>query len=436
MNKAILGIALPAIVANITVPLLGLIDMGIAGHLGRTEYIGAMSVGPLMFNLVYWNFGFLRMGTSGITAQFFGSGDMAGACRTLVRAIALALIIAVGIIVLQYPLQWLAMLAVDPSEEVAALARQYFFIGVWGAPAVLAMMAVKGWFLGMQDSRTPMIISIAVNVVNIVASVTAVYVLDAGFVGIAAGTVIAEYSGLALSAYFVVRRHGPDMAGIDLRSSLRGDNLRKFFSVNRDIFFRSACLMLVTLSFTAIGARSGDVTLAANALMIQLFILFSYFMDGFAFAGEALVGRFCGARKPSDLRRCVRLIFGWGSAVTAAYTIAYAFFTPTIFGLLTDDAVVIAHAIDYRWWCVAIPVAGMAGFLWDGVFIGLTATRDMLASIAVSYALFFAVYLAPFGTADNDRLWGAFVGYLALRGIVQTLLYMRRARNFDSISAT
>ena len=425
MNKDILRIAIPSIVANITVPLLGLIDTGIAGHLGRTEYIGAMSVGALMFNLVYWNFGFLRMGTSGITAQFVGGGDIAGACRTLLRASALALVIATAIIALQYPLQWLAILAISPSAEVATLAKQYFFIGVWGAPAVLTMMAVKGWFLGLQDSRTPMIISIAVNVINIVASFTAVYAFDAGFTGIAAGTIIAEYSGLLLSAFFVIRKHGRDLKTAGMSSSLKRSSLGKFFSVNRDIFLRSVCLMAVTLSFTAIGARSGDVTLAANALMIQLFILFSYFMDGFSFAGEALVGKYYGARAYGELRKCVKTLFVWGVAVMAIFTIAYTFFAHSIFHLLTDDTAVIERAEEYRLWCMVIPAAGMAGFLWDGIFIGLTATRDMLLSIAASCLLFFAICFLPVGEICNHRLWAAFISYLAMRGALQTLLYRR-----------
>lgn len=436
MNKEILRIALPAIVANVTIPLLGMIDLAVAGHLGTAECIGAVAVGSMMLSLVYQNFGFLRMGTSGITAQAYGGRDFRQATLTLLRSSVLALLIGAVILLLQYPLQWLVLLVVGPSEEVLALARQYFFICVWGAPAMLIMMSVKGWFLGMQDSRTPMIISITVDATNAVASIIAVFLLGMGFVGIAYGTLLSAYVGLALSVFLIVRKHGSLFRGIALRQMWESSALGRLFRVNRDIFLRSACLMTVTLSFTAIGARIGDITLAVNAMMIQLFLLISYFMDGFAFAGEALVGRFYGAREYGSLRRCVKLLFGWGMAVMTVFAFVYGTFAPQLFGLLTDNPEVISAGLDYRWWCVAIPLAGMAGFVWDGVFIGLTATRGMLISVVVSCATFFAISFVPVGDFSNNRLWLAFIAYLAMRGAVQTVCYCMRFRKSDSRFST
>ena len=434
MNRRILGIAIPAIIANITVPLLGLIDLSIAGHLGSAECIGAIAVGSMMFSLVYQNFGFLRMGTSGITAQAFGSGDMHAAAITLMRAMLLASGIGIAILIMQYPLQWLVLLAIGPSPEVLHLAKSYFFICVWGAPAILLMMSVKGWLLGMQDSRSPMIISISVNVANVIASVTAVYVLKMGFIGIACGTLISEYIGLAIALYIILRRHSNILHSVRLAETVERGTLGRFFSVNRDIFLRSVCLMTVTLSFTAIGARSGDLILATNAMMMQMFLLISYFMDGFAFAGEALVGRYYGAHDYGTLRRCIRHLFGWGCVVMAVFAMAYGIFATQIFGILTDDASVIATATVYRWWCIAIPLASMAGFVWDGVFIGLTATRGMLVSIAVACVSFYTLNIIPlyYGTHSNHWLWLAFVGYLAMRGIVQTIYYITRLRSSTS----
>lgn len=434
MNRRILGIAIPAIIANITVPLLGLIDLSISGHLGSAECIGAIAVGSMMFSLVYQNFGLLRMGTSGITAQAFGSGDMRAAAVTLLRAALLALGIGIAILALQYPLQWLVLLAIGPSPEVLHLAKSYFFICVWGAPAILLMMSIKGWLLGMQDSRSPMFISISVNVANIIASVTAVYVLKMGFIGIACGTLISEYIGLAIALSIVLRRHSNILRSVRIAEALRRGSLGRFFSVNRDIFLRSVCLMTVTLSFTAIGARSGDLILATNAMMMQMFLLISYFMDGFAFAGEALVGRYCGARDYSTLRQCIRHLFGWGCVVMAVFAVAYGLFATQIFGILTDNAGVIATATAYRWWCIAIPLASMAGFVWDGVFIGLTATRGMLVSIAVACATFYVLNIIPIysGIHSNHWLWLAFIAYLAMRGIVQTIYYITRLRNATS----
>lgn len=423
MNRKILGIALPAIVANITVPLLGLIDTSIAGHLGRTEYIGAIAVGSMIFNLIYWNFGFLRMGTAGMTAQAYGSKDTTECLQILARAVSIGGSAAIMILILQQFLLWITLLAIGPSDEVLDLARTYFHICVWGAPAILMTMEIKGWFIGMQDSRSPMIISIGVNVVNIIASLAAVYMFDMGFKGIPTGTVIAEYSGLAYAILLIRRKHGSDFRSFKWKNTLKAAGMRKFFKVNSDIFLRSTCLMIVTLFFVSAGARSGDITLAVNALIMQLFTLFSYFMDGFAYAGEALVGRYAGAKDLPMLHRCTNRLLCWGGIVAAAFTTIYLFGADAIFGIITDNKTVIAAAHEYHLWSVAIPLAGAAGFIWDGVYIGLTATRQMLYTIAVSCALFFAVFYLMPDSMENNKLWLAFISYLAMRGISQTFVY-------------
>ena len=429
MNRRILAIALPSIVTNITVPLLGLIDITIAGHLGRTEYIGAIAVGAMMFNLIYWNFGFLRMGTAGMTAQAFGRNDAEAQASILARATALAAIIAAAILLLQIPLRWIMLRVVNPSDEVAQLARTYFNICVWGAPAMLIDMALKGWFIGMQDSRTPMFMAIGINIANICTSLAAVFLLDMGFAGIATGTVIAEYAGMAYGIGIILHRHKRLTGLLDRKRVFVPKEIKRFFSINGDIFLRSACLMLVNLFFVFFLACSGDVTLAVNALIMQLFTLYSYFMDGFAFSGEALAGRYSGARDKHNLGSSIKHIFGWGVAVAATFTIAYAIGAKHIFGFITDNATVIAEALDYRWWCVAIPAAGMAGFVWDGVYIGLTATREMLVTIVISCATFFALYFIMPASMGNDKLWLAFVAYLAMRGISQTAVFRHRIKS-------
>lgn len=303
MNRLILRIALPSIVSNIIVPLLGLIDLAIAGHLGATAFIGAVSVGATMFNLTYWNFGFLRMGTSGMTAQAYGAGNFQEAYRILVRAIVLALTIGIAIILLQYPLKWILLYAISPGEEVHALATSYFDICIWGAPALLGTLAMSGWFLGMQNSFYPMAVSISVNIANIIASLLCVYSFGMGFSGIAAGTLIAQWTGFAISFVLLHRMIRKKRIPTSIDKRWMFHNMGNFFRVNGDIFIRSVCLMLVTLFFTAAGARSGDLILAVNALIMQLFMLYSYFMDGFAFAGEALAGRFAGERNVVDLKK-------------------------------------------------------------------------------------------------------------------------------------
>lgn len=429
MSRDILKIAVPSVVTNITIPLLGLFDVGIAGHLGRASFIAAVSVGAMMFNLIYWNFGFLRMGTSGMTAQAYGKKDFSESALTLKRAVTFGLVGGVAIVALQYPLQSIALWVIGPSPAVRELAVTYFGIGIWGAPATLMMMAIKGWFLGMQDSKSPMFISVGVNVVNIVVSLIAVFVLKMGFPGIAVGTLTAEWLGLVASVLLVKARQPWIIAALRQNSGVIINGAGRFFKVNGDIFLRSFMLMIVNLAFVTIGARSGDLILAVNALMMQLFTLFSYFMDGVAFAGEALVGKYEGQHNRKGLQQCIAMLFVWGAVITVIYTAVYVIFPRGIFELLSNDELVVTEAMRYHWWCVTIPVAGMAAFIWDGVFIGLTRTREMAVAVLMAALSFFAVYaLAPVAILGDHALWLAFVSYLALRGLVQTAQYMRLCR--------
>lgn len=431
MHRRIFAIAVPAIVANIVVPLLGLLDLAIAGHIGATAMIGAVAVGATMFNLTYWNFGFLRMGTSGMTAQAFGRNDRMDCASLFVRSSIVATAIGMAIVVLQVPLRELLLWTIEPSSNVRVLVVRYFGICVWGAPALLATMSISGWFVGMQNSVYQMIVSISVNVTNIIASLLLVFVFDAGFVGIAVGTLIAQWVGALLAfalAVRLARRHGLPQFRVS-RDSFAG--MGRFFKINTHIFLRSLCMMAVMLFFTSAGARSGDTVLAVNALIMQLFVVYSYFMDGIAYAGEALCGRYYGEGNRGMLRASVRGLFVWGAVVMCLFSAVYALAGGALTRLLTTDATVVAAFSDYRMWAGAIPIAGMAAFVWDGVFIGLTATRQMLVSLAFSSAMFFAAYFGivacvstDIGSANNV-LWLAFVVYLASRGIAQTVLYRR-----------
>lgn len=431
MHRRIFAIAVPAIVANIVVPLLGLLDLAIAGHIGATAMIGAVAVGATMFNLTYWNFGFLRMGTSGMTAQAFGRNDRMDCASLFVRSSIVATAIGMAIVVLQVPLRELLLWVIEPSSNVRVLVVRYFGICVWGAPALLATMSISGWFVGMQNSVYQMIVSISVNVTNIIASLLLVFVFDAGFVGIAVGTLIAQWVGALLAfalAVRLARRHGLPQFRVS-RDSFAG--MGRFFKINTHIFLRSLCMMAVMLFFTSAGARSGDTVLAVNALIMQLFVVYSYFMDGIAYAGEALCGRYYGEGNRGMLRASVRGLFVWGAVVMCLFSAVYALGGGALTRLLTTDATVVAAFSDYRMWAGAIPIAGMAAFVWDGVFIGLTATRQMLVSLAFSSAIFFAAYFGivacvstDIGSANNV-LWLAFVVYLASRGIAQTVLYRR-----------
>lgn len=423
-----MAISLPAIIANIAEPLLGLLDTGIAGHLGAPQFIGAVAVGAMMMNVLYWNFGFLRMGTSGLTAQAYGSGSHQAQVDILQRSSAIALIVGFALVAIQVPLRWLLLWIMGPSAEVSALAGTYFGIVVWGAPAVLLTMSLKGWLLGMQDSRSPMIISIGVNVLNVVVSLIAVYVLDMGFKGIAVGTLTAVWVGVIYACWRVRHRFASIVRELRLSQAFDFKGSGRFFKVSGDIFVRCIFMLAVNLFFIRAGAISGDVVLAVNTLMQQLFHLFSYFMDGIAFAGEAVVGKYYGAGDKRQMHRCVRWLFVWSTSLTMVFVLAYSLFPHGIFTLFTNQREVVEAAMDYHWWCSLVPLVSMAAFVWDGVFIGVTATRGMLTAVATACALFFLLYFTLPSSLGNHALWISFVVFLATRSVVQTAIWKLRFR--------
>ena len=434
MNRKILQLAIPSIVSNITVPLLGLVDVAIVGHLGSASYIGAIAVGGMLFNMIYWIFGFLRMGTSGMTAQAYGKRDLTEVVRTLLRAVGVGLLISLGLWILQSPILRGAFVLIDATEEVKRWASLYFNICIWGAPAILGLYGFAGWFIGMQNSRFPMFIAITQNIVNIAASLCFVFVLGMKVEGVALGTLIAQYAGLFMAFALWLKYYGRLKAYIDWNGLWGGEEMRRFFSVNSDIFFRTLCLVAVTTFFTSTGARQGDVILAVNTLLMQLFTLFSYIMDGFAYAGEALAGRFIGAKNDVGLRRCIRLLFLWGIGLSLSFTILYAFLGRDFLGLLTNDTSVIKASGDYFYWVLAIPLCGFSAFLWDGIFIGATATRQMLYSMLVASATFFIIYYLFYRSMGNHALWMAFLGYLSLRGGMQWILWRYRKITMPIVS--
>lgn len=419
-NRRILQIAIPSIISNITVPLLGLIDVTIVGHLGSPAYIGAIAVGGMLFNIIYWIFGFLRMGTSGMTSQAYGQHDLNEITRLLLRSVGVGLFIAVCLLVLQYPILKLAFIFIQTTPEVEQLATTYFYICIWGAPAISGLYGFAGWFIGMQNSRFPMYIAITQNIVNIAASLCLVYLLDMKVAGVATGTLIAQYAGFIMAILLYIRYYGKLRKRIAWKDIWQKQAMYRFFQVNRDIFFRTLCLVMVTMFFTSAGAAQGEIVLAVNTLLMQLFTLFSYIMDGFAYAGEALAGRYIGAKNQTGLRNTVYHLFYWGFGLSLVFTILYSAGGKEFLGLLTNNDSVINASDSYFYWALAIPLAGFSAFLWDGVFIGATATRQMLYSMLIASAGFFGIYYAFHSLLGNHALWLAFLVYLSLRGIVQT----------------
>ena len=418
-DKQILQIALPSIVSNIAVPLLGLIDVAIVGHLGSPAYIGAIAVGGMLVNIIYWIFGFLRMGTSGMTSQAYGKRDLPEVVRLLVRSVGIGLAVASCLIALQVPIRQGAFLLIHPTDEVKEMATLYFHICFWCAPAMLGLYGLAGWFIGMQNSRIPMYIAITQNIVNIAVSLLLVYGLGMKIEGVAIGTLTAQYAGLVMAYLLWLRYYSTLRKRIEWHSFFDKQAMYRFFQVNRDSFFRTICLGAVTVFFTSAGAAQGEVVLAVNTLLMQLFTLFSYIMDGFAYAGEALAGRYIGAYNLKALHTTVRQLFGWGVGLSLAFTLLYSIGGQSFLGLLTDETTVIHASESYFYWVLAIPLAGFSAFLFDGIFIGATATHLMLKAMIVASVSFFLIYYGIRRAMSNHALWMAFITYLLLRGVMQ-----------------
>jgi MATE family multidrug resistance protein len=335
--------------------------------------------------------------------------------------------IALLILLLQVPLRDMMLWLIGPTDDVRPLAVTYYHIVVWGAPAMLGLYGLSGWFIGMQNTRLPMVISISQNVVNIVASLALVYGLGMKVEGVALGTVVAQYAGLLTALVMLARyyRRYARITGTVLRDWIMVSPMISFLRVNSDIFLRTLCLVTVNLYFTSAGARQGATILAVNALLLQLYLLFSYFMDGFAYAGEALGGRYWGAHKLPAYHGLVRRLFGWGIMMTTLFTLVYVVGGMPFLRLLTDEPGVVEASSDFVWWAWLVPAAGVAAFVWDGIFIGTTRTSGMLQSSLVAAVVFFLVVWLLMPVMGNHGLWLAMILYLAVRGVVQTWLHAR-----------
>ena len=432
MDKRIFRLALPNIISNITVPLLGMIDIAIAGHLGSAIYIGAIALGGNIFNMVYWNFGFLRMSTSGFTAQAYGARNFGEAMNVLIRSLIVAVSFGLLILLLQAPIEKIAISFIKSGPETIENVKYYFRISIWSAPAVLSMFAFNGWFIGMQNAKTPMIIAIINNALNIILSFVFVYGFDMKIKGIALGTMLSQVITLFLSIGFWYRYYGRLLKYINLKTILDATALKSFLKVNGDTFIRTFMLTIVTAFFTFASSGMGDTILAVNALLMQFFMLFSYFMDGFAYAGEALTGRYIGAKNSLLLRYMIKRLFFWGFVVSLVSAILYTLFPNQILQILTDNKEVIEATKSFSFWTILIPITGFAAFLWDGIFIGATASKEMRNAMILSSISFFVCYYSTKSFLGNNALWLSFILYLAVRGVIQTL-WAKKALSLEAL---
>ena len=441
-NKEILRLALPSIVSNITVPLLGLVDLMVVGHIGNEAYISAIAVGTMIFNVMYWLLGFLRMGTSGMTSQAFGRADDEECIGILVRSLTIGLAFGLSFILAQRGLEWGLLCLMNTPEASWDYVATYFRIVIWGAPAMLGLYGLTGWFIGTQDTRTPMVVAILQNIVNILTSLSLVFALGWGITGVATGTLLAQWVVFLvalLSAWKRVSKINKarkvtslgqsTWASLTHILSVKGAWI-DFFLVNKDIFLRTLCLIAVNFYFTSAGGKQGTMLLAVNTLLMTLFTIFSYVMDGFAYAGEALSGKYYGAGDKQGLRITIRRLFAFGGLMTLMFTGLYVIGGTGFLHLLTDDAAVVEAARPYLPWACLIPVVGMTAFILDGVFIGLTDTKGMLFSTVIAMLSFFAVYLGFRGNLANEALWLAFLTFLLMRGLA-SMVWMRFFNRID-----
>ena len=436
LNSQILRLAIPSILANITIPLVGIVDTAIVGHIANATYIGGIAIGTMLFDLLYWNFGFLRVGTSGMTAQAYGRGDGVECARLLTQSVNIALI---GAAVL-WLIQWLfvtAVLAIVPcSTEVAAFAREYFFIRIWAAPATLSLMAFKGWFIGMQDTVSPMITDIVVNVVNMTVSYVLAVYTPLGALGVAYGTLVAQFTGLLLALVICLFKYKTvvqEIVGLLCDKAIRlfGDKeMKRFMSLNANLFVRSLCFMVVYVGFTSLASQYGDVELAVSTIMMKLFMLFSYFVDGFAYAGEALVGKEWGASRslassPHRLVRIVRLLFAWSLGVGLLFTLLFAVWSEECYLAMTNDMEVLSRLADYTLWLIAMPLVSTLAFMWDGVYAGATAGRQIRNAMIYAALGFVTCYLATYWWLGIQGLYIAYFAHLVARVVYLTAAWKR-----------
>ncbi len=430
MDRQILRLAWPNILSNITVPLLGLVDLAIMGHLDSPVYVGAIALGGIIFNFLYLGFGFLRMGTVGFTSQALGSRQLDEALAYLARGLIVALIFGLLFITIQIPIAKISFYFLHGSVDVEKNALQYFYIRIWAAPAALSLFVMNGWFLGMQNARFPMMITIVVNLVNIVLNFFFVYVLKMKADGVALATTLAQYSGLILSIllfWATYKRLFLHWKPILLRNVAK---FKGFLHVNADIFIRTISIIFALAFFTSVSAKENDQTLAANQILLQFFFIFSYFADGFAHAAEALTGKFLGSKNVSSFRLSVRRLFRFGLFVTVGFVLVFGLGGNGLFSLMTNQPELISFARPYIFWTTLIPVTACAAFIWDGIYIGATASKIMRNTMLfATFIIYIPAYYLLHLRLGNHGLWLALNIYLLSRSLLMTFYYKSRILN-------
>lgn len=430
MNKSILKLAIPNIISNITIPLLGLVDMILMGHLDSAIYIGAIALGGTIFSVLYSFFSFLRAGTTGFTAQSLGNNDNTETIYSLYRSVCIGIPIIILILSLQIPIAKISSLLLDGSNEVKELAITYFYVRIWAAPANILLYCLNGWFVGMQNTKIPMFIAILINVMNIIFSFILVIIFEQNVKGVALGTVIAQYSGLTLAIILLIKNYKSYFVKIDSKILFDIEKMKRFFKVNRDLMIRSFLLIISIAFFTNQSAKLGNNILAINMILLQSFYIFSYFTDGFAYAGEALVGKFVGSKDKENLQKVIRLLLIWGFSISIPFSILYALFPTEFVKIISDNTEILTEIKPYYIYMIIIPLITFAAFIWDGIYIGATASKAIRNTMIISSIFVFIpswyILMPRFG---NHGLWIAFLFFMIARGAAMSLMYKKNIVN-------
>lgn len=386
--------------------------------MGHVYYLGALAIGSVIFNFIFWGFGFLRMGTTGLTAQELGRKNDSEIMMILARVSGLALMLGFAILLLQYPIGKLSLLLVDTTDEIAFHTKMYYDIRIYTAPAVLFTYGITGWFLGMQNARDPMIITIFLNVLNLILNVIFIYVFDMHVNGVAYGTLISTYLSVILAGFLFLRKYTSYLQFFKRSTLFDPEKLKRYFSVNKDIFIRTLCLMITFTYFTVASAAQGEIVLAANTILLQFWYTLSYGIDGFAYAAESLIGKYTGSQETKKLRRAVTLTLFWGMGIGVAGTLLYGLFGTHLLHIFTDNTEVIEHAKSVLIWTILAPAAASACYVLDGIFIGATHTVPMRNSmILATFAIFFPAYYLFTFLYGVHGLWLAMLLFMILRGV-------------------
>jgi len=419
---------LPIIIANLSIPMLGAVDTAVIGHLEQAYYLGAVAVGAVIFQFLYWSFGFLRMGTTGLTAQAYGAGRLAEVHAVFYRALLFAAGMGTLIWIVQAPVIWISLALFDASDQVENLAATYFNVRVWSAPAVLANYCLIGWFIGLHNTRAALLIQVWMNGLNILLDLLFVVGFGWDVAGVAAATVISEYAALGLGFYLFRAQSKP----MDLKGEkpvlLDRREIKRLFTVNFDIFVRTFCLIFAFALFTAQAAKIDDSVLAANAVLIQFQHFLSYGLDGFAQAAEALVGGAMGGKSRTRLRSAVVTCSYWAVLVAIGYTAIFGLAGVFIIDLLTGIEDVRILAREFIPWLIVSPIISVWSFMLDGIFIGATRTREMRDGMMISLAVFVIAVFTLKPVLGNHGLWLALMLFMVARAITLGLFYPRLER--------